>query len=64
MAEVPEWAVPVLGRVESSLRVLDAIASRYRAGEPREEIAEDYGVTAEFVDRVAAEWPVPEADEE
>lgn len=54
--EVPDWAVPVLGPVESSIRVLDAIASRSRAGESRESVADDYGVTVEFVDRVVREW--------
>lgn len=64
MGEVPGWAVPVLGPAESSLRVLDAIASRSYAGESRESVADDYGVTVEFVDRVVAQWPVPEAGEE
>jgi hypothetical protein len=61
---VPGWAVTVLGPAESSLRVLDAIAGRSSAGESRESVADDYGVPVEFVDRVVAEWPVPEADEE
>lgn len=59
MREVPDWAVPVLGPAESSLRVLDAIASRSYAGESRGSVAEDYGVPVGFVDRVIAEWPVP-----
>lgn len=54
--QMPDWAVPVLGPAESSLRVLDAIWSRSRAGESRGSVADDYGVPVWFVDRVTSEW--------
>jgi hypothetical protein len=40
------------------------MAERIQAGEPRGSVADDYEVPLWFVDRVAAEWPVPEAGEE
>lgn len=55
---VPDWAVPVLGPAESSLRVLDAIRSRSLAGESRESVADDYGVSVEFVDLVRQQWTI------
>jgi hypothetical protein len=72
---VPDWVTPILGpgspclicgvpRADQRHRILDTMAERIQAGEPRGSVADDYEVPLWFVDRVAAEWPVPEAGEE
>jgi hypothetical protein len=72
---VPDWVTPVLGPGSPCLicgvpgadqrhRVLDTIAERYRAGDSIDGLVYDYELPAEFVDRVVAEWPAPEVDEE
>jgi hypothetical protein len=57
---VPDWALPVLGPAESSLRVLDTIVSRSTAGETVESLAEDYALDPRFVDTILKKWPCAE----
>jgi hypothetical protein len=72
---VPDWVTPVLGPGSPCLicgvpgadqrhRILDTIVERYRAGDSIDDLVYDYELPAEFVVRVVAEWPVPEAGEE
>lgn len=48
----------ICGSDDARHRVLDAIAEHVRAGDPVSVMAQDFGVSAELVRRVAAEWEI------
>jgi hypothetical protein len=65
MSDVPRWVdqeMPPRGPCglcdgsDARHRVLDAIVDRCRAGDDEEDLADDYGLTVPFVERLVKEW--------
>lgn len=52
----PHGPCGLCGGPDARHRVIDAIASRVRAGDSEEDVAADYGYSVEVVDRIVACW--------